>query len=67
MYKNKCVCFSNVMWLMAMKMRLEMKNKSQRYDTNSPRSRHGPKYTKCQMCPSIRVVICINPLTTNVP
>ena len=38
MYKNKCVCFSNVMWLMAMKMRLEMKNKSQRYDTNSQMS-----------------------------
>ena len=27
-------------------MRLKMKNRSQTYDINRPRSRHGPKYTK---------------------
>ena len=31
MHKNKCVCFNNVIRLMAMKMRLEMKNRSQRW------------------------------------
>ena len=29
-----------------MKMRLNMKNRSQRYDINRPRPRHGHKYTK---------------------
>ena len=32
--------------LMAMKMRLGMKNRSHRYDINRPRPRHGHKYTK---------------------
>ena len=31
---------------MAMKARLKMKNRSQRYDINRPRLRHEPKYTK---------------------
>ena len=30
---------------MAMKVRLKMKNRSQRYDINKPRLRYGPKYT----------------------
>ena len=44
--KNKSVCFNDVMWLMAMKMRLNMKNKSHQYDINRSRPRHGRKYTK---------------------
>ena len=31
---------------MAMKMRLNMKNGSYRYDINRPRPRHGHRYTK---------------------
>ena len=31
---------------MAMKMSLKMKNRSHRYDINSPRPRHGCKSTK---------------------
>ena len=31
---------------MTMKMRLEMKNRSHRYDINRPRPKHGHKYTK---------------------
>ena len=27
-------------------MRLKMKKRSQRYDINRPRLKHGPKYTK---------------------
>ena len=34
---------------MAMKMRLEMKNRSHRHDINSPRLRQGPKYMKYKM------------------
>ena len=32
-----------------------MKNKSQLYDINRPRPRHGPKYTKYKMFVSIIV------------
>ena len=28
--RNKCVCFSDIIWLIAMKMRLKMKNRSKR-------------------------------------
>ena len=34
--ENKCVCFQKVTRLMTMKMRLKMKNKSDRYDINRP-------------------------------
>ena len=35
---------------MAMKMRLEIKNRSQRYDINRPKHRRESKYTKEKMC-----------------
>ena len=44
---------------MPMKMRLKMKNKSQRYDINRPKSKHGCKYTKYEMYLVIIMVICI--------
>ena len=40
--RNKCFCFNDVIWSMAMKMRLKMKNRSQGYDINRPRPRMGP-------------------------
>ena len=43
---------------MTMKMRLKMKNRSQRYDIYRPRPRHGHKYTKYKMCLNT-MVICI--------
>ena len=33
---------------MTMKIRLGIKNRSQRYDINRPKPGHGPKYTKCK-------------------
>ena len=42
--KDKYVSF-NFIWLIAMKMWLEMKNRSQRRNLNRPRPRHGQKYT----------------------
>ena len=42
-----------------MKMSLQMENGSQRYDINTPRPRHGHKYTKCKMCLGIMMVTCI--------
>ena len=34
------------MRLIIMKMKMKIKNRSHRFDMNSPRSRHGPKYNK---------------------
>ena len=36
-----------------------MKNRSHRYDMNITRSRHGYKYTKYKLCPSMIMVINI--------
>ena len=38
-----------------MKMRLKMENRSQRYDINRARTRHGYKYTKYKICLGIMV------------
>ena len=51
---------------MAMKMRLKIKNRSQRYDINRPKLRHGPKYTKHKMCLSMMMVICIKQHLNNI-
>ena len=39
--------------MMAIKMRLEMKNKSHRFNVNWPKPRHGHKYTKKKLRLSI--------------
>ena len=36
-----------------------MKNRSQKYNINRPRSRHGHNYTKYKMYLSIMMVLCI--------
>ena len=51
---------------MTMKMRLKMKNRSQRYDINRSRPRHGHKYTKYKTCLSIMMVVCINQHLSNI-
>ena len=51
---------------MTMKMRLNMKNRSSRYDTNRPSRRHGHKYTKYKICLDIMMVICINQHLSNI-
>ena len=38
---------------------MKMKIRSQRYDINRTRPRHGPNYNKDKMCPSIMILICI--------
>ena len=52
-----------------MKMRLKIKNRSQRFDINRPRLKHGHKYTKYDMnikCLSIIMVICIKQHLSNI-
>ena len=50
--KNKRVRFNEIIWLIILKMRVKMKNRSKRYDINSTTPWHGYKYTKYKMCPS---------------
>ena len=52
--KNMYVYLNEVIWLMTMKMRLNMKNRSSRYDINRNRCRHGHKYTKYKICLDIK-------------
>ena len=56
MQKNKCVCFNDDIELMAMKERLKIKNRLQRYNVNIPRPGNGSKYTKYKMCLGIMMV-----------
>ena len=51
---------------MTMKMRLNMKNRSSRYDINRPRRRHGHKYTKYKICLDIMMVIYIKQHLSNI-
>ena len=39
--KTKCVCFNEIIWLIIMKIRLEIKKRSHRYDLNRTRSKNG--------------------------
>ena len=49
-----------------MKMRVKMKNRLQRCDINSPRPRHGQKYTKYKLCVIVAIVICIKQYLSNI-
>ena len=51
---------------MTMKMRLNMNNRSSRYDINRPRHRHGHKYTKYKICLDIMMVIFIKQHLSNI-
>ena len=56
---------NEVTWLMKMKMR-KIKNRSQRYDINRPRTGYRHKYAKYKMCLSIIMVICIKQHLSNI-
>ena len=49
-----------------MKIRLEMKNRSHRYDINRPRQIQGHKYTKYKMFLGIIMVVCIKQRLSNI-
>ena len=54
---KKQVCLEIISFI-KMKIRGEMKNRSQRYDINRTRPTHDYKYTKYKMCLSMTMVIC---------
>ena len=64
--KNEYLCLNVLIWLMAVKMRLNMKNRSHRYDINRPSPRHGHSHTEYKMCLSIMMVICIKQHLSNI-
>ena len=53
-------------WLVIMKIRLKIKNRSQKYDINRRRSRNGHNYTKYKMCLSMMMIICIKQHLSNI-
>ena len=44
--KNECVCIHEIMRLIIMEMKMNMKYRSHRYDIYRPRARYGHKYSK---------------------
>ena len=52
------------MILNLMEMRLKVKNRSHRCDTNRPR--HGHKYSKYKMCHSMMALVCIQQHLINI-
>ena len=54
---SRLVCFNEIiLWLIIMKMRLKIKNRSRRY-SNRTRPSHEHKYTKYKMCLSVMMVM----------
>ena len=51
---------------MAIKMRVKMKSRIQRYDINSVRPRPGHKYAKLKLCLTIIMFICIKQNLSNI-
>ena len=49
---------SEIIWLIMMKMRMKVINRSHRYDTNRTRPIHGFEYNKYKMCLSMMMVMC---------
>ena len=56
MCEKQVVCSNGVIELMAMQMRLKMKNRLQRYYIKIPRPRNGFKYTKYKMYLRIKML-----------
>ena len=65
MYKGQ-VRFDDVIWLMTLKMRMKIKSRSQIYDMNWSRPRHGHKYTKYKMCLSKIIFTCMKQHISNI-
>ena len=49
-----------------MKMKMNMKNRSHRYNLNRPRSRHGCKYSKYNKYLSMMILIYIKQHLSNI-
>ena len=63
--KNKCE-IHEIIWLIIMKMKMNMKDGSHRYDINKCRTRHGYKYSKNKKCFIMIMLICIKQHLRNI-
>ena len=64
--KSKYVFIHEIARLIITKMKMKMENRSHRYDINRPGPRHGQKYSKCNKCLSIIMLICIKQQLSNI-
>ena len=65
--KNKCVCIHEIIWKsITMKMKMNMKNRSHRYDINRTRSRNGHRYSKYKKCLIMIMLIGIKQHLSNI-
>ena len=53
------VCIYGIIRVIMMKVKMGMKIKSQRYEINRPKSRHGRKYSKYKKCLGMMTLLCI--------
>ena len=49
-----------------MRMKMEIKNRSHRYDINGPKSSHENKYSKYKTCLSMMMLVCIKQHKSNI-
>ena len=56
--KNKCACFNENIWLILMKMRVKLKNRSHRYNMKKINPRHGYGNNKYKIRLSMIMVMC---------
>ena len=64
--KNMYVRIPDVIGLTILKMKMEMQNRSHRYNINRPMSRHGHKYSKYKKCLSMMMLLCIKQHLSNI-
>ena len=64
--KSKYVCLHEIIRLIIMKMKRQMKNRTHRYDINRPRPKHGHKYGKYKKCVTMMMLICIKQHPSNI-
>ena len=64
--KNMCVCFYEIIRLIIMKMEMQMKNRSHRYDIDRPKCWHGHKYSKYKKRLSMVMLMCIKQHLSNI-
>ena len=56
--KNKCDCILEIIRLIITKMKMKMKNTSDRYDINRPKCTHEHKYIKYKNCFNMTIFTC---------
>ena len=64
--QSKIVCIHEIIRLIIMKIKMEMKNRLHRNDINRPRSRNKHKYSKYKNCLSMMMLTCTRQQLSNI-